>query len=332
MKTASNPSLTLNDILGLLQSDLRLVEEGLQASAQLAVPLARDINQYVHNSGGKRIRPMFLLLSSRLCGFEGEGAIKLGVVVELIHVATLVHDDIIDNAPVRRGHASVNAKWGNQVTVLAGDWLYMTSFSMALQLRNFRVLDLLIDITRKMVEGELLQWQWHRRLDISVQQQLQICERKTADLFSACGALGSMLGNTDRGQEESLRNFGQSLGMAFQLTDDLLDYTSDEETLGKPVLKDLEEGKTTLPIILLMQRATPEEQRFVQEVVQTRTFSAENKKEIIRLVNDYGTLSELRCRAEQHADQARTALLSFPDSVYREALLTLTEMVMARDR
>ncbi|MDA2929006.1 polyprenyl synthetase family protein [Acidobacteria bacterium AH-259-O06] len=332
MKTASDVSLTPNDIFRLLESDLQKIEVGLKKSAKSAFPLVNDINKYLHNSGGKRFRPIFLLLSSKLCGFEGEPAIALGVVVELIHVATLVHDDIIDNADVRRGRPSVNAKWGNQVSVLAGDWLYMTSFSLALKLRNFRVLDLLIGITRKMVEGELMQLEKHGRTNISIGEQLEISQRKTADLFSACSGLGAILGNADAEKEEKLRSYGRSIGMAFQLIDDLLDYTSNEDTLGKPVLKDLEEGKTTLPIIYLMQRAKPEEQNFVREVVRTRNFTLENKREIIQLVCSYGALNDLKNLAEQYAVQAKRTLLGFTDSIYREALLQLTEFVVTRDK
>ena len=331
MKTASQAPHTLSDILKLCDEDLQKVEAGLVVSAKSALPLVDDINKYLHKSGGKRFRPLFLLLSSRLCGFKGESVMSAGVVVELIHVATLVHDDIIDDAYVRRGRPSVNAKWGNQVTVLAGDWLYMTSFALALELRNFRVLDTLISITRKMVEGELMQLEQSGRLDISMEKQLEICERKTADLFSGCGRLGAILAGVGPKEEKRLASCGRSLGMAFQLIDDLLDYTSSEDTLGKPVLKDLQEGKATLPIICLMQRATQEEVKFIREVFIQKDFTRENREEIVRLVGAYGVLEECRHQAEKYVFRAKDQLLEFPDSIYREAMIKLAELVITRE-
>jgi len=214
---------------------------------------------------------------------------------------------------------------------LMGDWLYMTSFYLALKLKNFRVLNLLIDVTRKMVEGELIQWEQYGRIDLSVEEQLEICRRKTAHLFSGCGRLGAILADMDEQQEEKLGTYGHSVGMAFQLTDDLLDYTSNEDTLGKPVLKDLEEGKITLPIIYLMERADQKEQDFVRDVVRTQDFSTANKKRIMELVRAYGTLNEVQSLAEEYARKAKTAMLDFPDSIYREALLNFADFVIDRE-
>ena len=251
--------------------------------------------------------------------------------MELIHVATLVHDDIIDNSDVRRGRPSVNAQWGNQITVLMGDWLYMTSFQIAMKERSMRILDLLIDITRKMVEGELLQLELEGRMDVTEQQQLQISLYKTAYLFSGCGRLGAMLGNMDPAREEGLALYGRSLGMAFQLVDDQLDYTSAQKDMGKPVLKDLEEGKMTLPIIFMLRRARPAEKDFVRQVIRQHDFSAANKQEILGLVWKYGALDELKLRARGYAQQARDALVVFPDSIYRDALLQVPDFVLNRN-
>lgn len=331
MKTASEVSFTPRDIFRLVEEDLGKVEARLKEMSPSAVPVINDINNYVHDSGGKRLRPAIVLLSSRLCGAEGDAPIQLGVVVELIHAATLIHDDIIDGAELRRGLPSVNARWGNPITVLVGDWLYMTAFHLALALRDFRILDLLIGITRKMVEGELMQLACNWRVDISVEQQLEICSRKTADLFSGCSRLGAFLAGTDSGRENRLGVYGRSLGMAFQLVDDILDYTSNETVLGKPVLKDLEEGKATLPIIYLMQRADRAERRFIERVVQAQDFSSENKKKIIRLVRAYQTLAETQTLAERFAQEARSTLLDFPDSIYKEALLKVPEFILNRN-
>jgi len=330
MKSAYGVSPTLNEIFSLVEVDLQKVELSLKANAGSALPLVNDINEYLHDSGGKRFRPLLLLLCSKMCDADDDSAIRLSVVIELIHVATLVHDDIIDNASVRRGRPSVNAKWGNQVTVLMGDWLYMTSFSLALELRDFRILDLLIDITRGMVEGELLQFQQQGGTDISADEQLEICHRKTAHLFSGCGRLGAILGNVDLNKERRLEAYGHAVGMAFQLIDDLLDYNSDEDTLGKPVLKDLEEGKTTLPIIYLLQRADSAEQEFIRGVVANRDFTPKNKSRIIELVHSYETLEDVVKLAMEYSLQAKQALSDFPDSIYREALLRFPEFVIDR--
>ena len=331
MNVQSTDHLTLKDILALVASDLVEVETRLNSEISSAVPLVNDINRYLHTSGGKRLRPAVLLLTSKLCGGSSEAALQLSVVVELIHVATLVHDDIIDYSLVRRGRPSVNARWGNQITVLMGDWLYMTSFQVALKERKLKILDLLIDITRKMVEGELMQLEQERCMDTSSEQQLAICLHKTACLFSGCGRLGGILGNTEKVQEEGLGLYGRSLGMAFQLIDDMLDYTSDQGAMGKPVLKDLEEGKMTLPIIFMLRQAKSVEKDFVRKVIQSRDFSKANKQEILRLVNEHRALEELRSLAGMYAQQAQSSLEVFPDSIYRNALLKLPEFVLNRD-
>ncbi|MEE8349215.1 MAG: polyprenyl synthetase family protein [Acidobacteriota bacterium] len=332
MKTVSSVSLTPHDIFKLVEADLQEVEISLKAESKASSTLVNDINEYLHNSGGKRVRPVLLLLSAKLCGFEGKATQLVGSVVELIHVATLVHDDIIDDADIRRGQPSVNATWGNQVTVLMGDWLYMTSFRQALELRNFRVLDVLIGITREMVEGELIQLEQQGRWDLSVEEHLEVCRRKTAHLFAGCSRLGAILAEVGTDLEDKLYEFGHALGMAFQLTDDLLDYTSNEDTLGKPVLKDLVEGRTTLPIIHLMQQANGEEQEFIRDVIQTQNFIPQNKQRIIDLVQKYGALKGSQKLAEDYIRQAKRALSAFPDSIYRDALMSLAELVMDRKK
>jgi octaprenyl-diphosphate synthase len=207
----------------------------------------------------------------------------------------------------------------------------MTSFRLALDLKDFRILGLLIDITRKMVEGELLQLDQNGRADISVEDQLEICRRKTAHLFGGCGRLGGMLGKVGPELEQKIEQYGSSLGMAFQLIDDLLDYTSSESVLGKPVLKDLEEGRVTLPITYLMQRATAREKEFVRSVIRNKDFSRENKGRIIELVKAYETGNELKQLAEKYAADAKACLAGFPDSVYRDALLRIPDFVTTRE-
>lgn len=323
--------LNRQEILQLVRKDLAKVERDLLGLGGSSLPLVRKINQHLHSSGGKRLRPAVLLLCAKACHYSGPGSITLGAVVELIHVATLVHDDVIDRSLIRRGRASANAKWGNEVTVLAGDWLYMTSFQLALQLRNFRILDILIDVTRTMVEGELLQLEHNWNLEVSAEDHLEICSRKTACLFSSCARLAGVLAEVDSSREEQLAEYGRCLGLAFQLTDDLLDYTSDQETLGKPVLKDLKEGKITLPVIYLLQRANSEEREFLQSVVGERNFSQQNKNRIITLVHKHEALTSLQELANQFARKAVACCAHLPDSIYRDALLSIPEFIMHRE-
>ena len=332
MRLSGNTEVASRPIFELIERELEEVEVQLKTEAVSPLSLVEEMNSYLHESGGKRLRPSLLLLLTKLLGVEGSEPIRLGAVVELIHVATLVHDDIIDNSNVRRGRKSVNAKWGNEVTVLFGDWLYMTAFWVALKQQNFRVLDILIDITRKMVEGELLQLQQNYRFDISMDDHLRICWHKTAHLFSGCGRLGAILGEADLKTEDCLADYGESLGMAFQLVDDLLDYTSSEETLGKPVLKDLEEGTVTLPIIHLYQKAGGEERRFLEQVISSREFTEDNKAKIIELVRSYGTLEDSRNLALEYASRAQDLLSSFPPSVYLDALIELPRLIINREK
>lgn len=319
-------------LFDLVQDDLQEVERRLKLEALCKRPLIAEINHYLHDSGGKRLRPALLLLSAHHCGAPAETAIRLGVVVELIHVATLVHDDIIDRADLRRGRPSVNARWGNDVTVLFGDWLYMTAFWIALQERKFEILDILIDVTRRMVEGELIQLERKHRLDITENEYLEICRHKTAYLFSSCAQLGAVAAEQPRELAERMASFGCALGMAFQLTDDLLDFTADESVLGKPVLKDLEEGNITLPFIEMMKRAPEEDRRFLQNMVQERRYTPENMRRVMRLVRVTGALRFAQSEAERYAAEASYHLQDLPETVYLKALRALPDLIVHRQK
>src|SRR3984957_1558974 len=228
--------LTAREIFDLVRDDLVLVEEELTRQTATAFLPVSEITSYLLGGGGKRLRPALLLLSARYAGHHGPSAIKLAAVVELLHSATLIHDDVIDSARRRRGRPSANSRWGNHRSVLAGDWLYMQSFHIALQERNFHVLDILIDLTQKMVEGELLQLAKTGRSDVSEGDALTLSTYKTACLFSGCARLGGVLGGLDGEHENALADYGRYSGLAFQLVDDLLDFTASSEQLGKPVL------------------------------------------------------------------------------------------------
>jgi octaprenyl-diphosphate synthase len=324
--------LTPHEIYKLIEEGLAQVEEELARQSSSGIQLIDRIGQYICQSGGKRIRPAILLLGSQMCGYEGPIGPKLGAVIELIHSATLVHDDIIDNASVRRGRASVNAQWGNETTVLMGDWLYMTSFRLALGERHFKVLDILIEVTRKMIEGELIQLAFNGNMDITEEQHLDISMRKTAFLFSACSQIGGVLGSAGEEREELLRLYGLNVGLAFQLVDDVLDLTSDESTLGKPVGSDLKEGKLTLPLIYLMRDGKPHHRQLVQNALCQSNLDAANREAISQLVRDYHTADRVMEKAHEYAQKARACLKDFPACKAREALLSIPDYIVERDR
>src|SRR6266496_430025 len=251
------------EIFELLREDLSAIEREFGRDTLSGVEAITEIGEYLRNGGGKRIRPALLLLSSKLFNYEGRGAVRLGAVVEIIHTATLVHDDIIDEAETRRGRPAANTQWGNSKCVLAADWLYMQAFKIAVQERNFRILDTLIELTQQMVEGELLQMEKLGQL-IPLQEYLDLIFRKTACLFSVCMRLGAILGGATAEQEASLGQYGHNLGMAFQIVDDVLDLTASEEVLGKSVASDLHEGKTTMAVIHALERCTADERKKIE--------------------------------------------------------------------
>jgi octaprenyl-diphosphate synthase len=251
--------------------------------------------------------------------------------VEFIHTATLLHDDNIDEATVRRGKRSVNSRWGNDITVLLGDFLYTKSMSMALSQDNLPVLRLLSDVTLRMIEGELLEIERNGDLRMSEAQHLDIIRRKTADLFAACMSIGAILGDVGEDKRRALTSYGLNLGICFQMVDDLLDFTADEKVLGKPVNNDLREGKLTLPAIFTLQRAGAEGLEKVRAVLDDRGFARVPAQEIARLARDCGALGEARALAERYAEAARHDLQAFERSRYREALAVLPDFILARD-
>ena len=256
----------------------------------------------------------------------------MAAVVEIIHTAaTLVHDDIIDGADVRRGRPSANSRWGNHMSVLAGDWMYMQAFQIALRERNFRILDSLINLTQLMVEGELAQLEKLGRIDISEQEHTELVHRKTAGLFSVCAQLGAVVANETPERERDLVEFGRNLGMAFQLVDDLLDFTADEATLGKPVCSDLREGKVTLPVIHTLERCTPEERGLIATVVAEKSFLSVSQQRIIELIERYDAPNFVKRRARVYTDRALDHLSRFPESPYKRALQAVPEFVLNRE-
>jgi len=328
----STPS-TINgkEIFELLHDDLQAIEREFGRDTVSNVSAITEIGEYLRAGGGKRLRPALLLLSSKLFNYHGTGAVRLGAVVEIIHTATLVHDDIIDEAQTRRGRPAANTRWGNSKCVLAGDWLYMQSFKIAVQERNFRVLDALIELTQQMVEGELLQMEKLGKL-ITLDEHFDLIFRKTACLFSVCMRLGAILGGATPEQEEAAGTYGRNLGMAFQIVDDVLDLTASESVLGKPVASDLREGKVTMAVIYALERCTPAERTKIATILRDRAFNGVTHADILEILNRYGALEAANARAAQYADAARKAICTFPDSEIKRALLWAPDFVIAREK
>jgi octaprenyl-diphosphate synthase len=327
-------ALTAKEIFDLIKDDLGRVEEQIALESVASVEAITLIGRQLQASGGKRLRPSLLLLTSKLVSGEAAAspnAIRLGAVVEMVHAATLVHDDVIDAAETRRGRPSTNAQWGNHTSVLAGDWLYMQAFQLALRERNFRVLDILIGLTQMMVEGELIQLERIGRLEVSEADYMELVDRKTAGLFSACARLGALVGGADPAAEERLGDFAWNLGMAFQLVDDVLDFTAREKTLGKPVGGDLREGKVTLPLIYALERATADERAAVAAILKDRSYDKVPFRHVLNLIEKRQGIERAKERASAFTAKAREVIASFAESPYQRALYAVTELVTDRD-
>ncbi len=319
------------EVFDLLRDDLVALEDEFGRDTVSNVRAITEIGEYLRAGGGKRIRPALLLLSAKLLNYEGRGAVRLGAVVEIIHTATLVHDDIIDDAKSRRGRPAANTQWGNSKCVLAGDWLYMQAFKIAVQERNFRILDTLIELTQQMVEGELLQIEKLGKL-ITLDEHMDLIFRKTACLFSVCMRLGAILAGASPEQESALAKYGHDLGMAFQIVDDVLDLTASEDVLGKPVASDLREGKVTMAVIHALERCTAHERSQIEKILKDRAFNGVTHADILQILQRYGSLEAATSRAGQYAESACKSICFFPDSEIKRALLWAPEFVVAREK
>jgi octaprenyl-diphosphate synthase len=322
---------TAKEVFDLLRDDLAAIEQELGRDSASGVSTITEIAEYLRGGGGKRIRPTLLLLSAHSLGYTGLGAIRLGAVVEMVHTATLVHDDIIDGADTRRGRPSANATWGNEKCVLAGDWLYMQAFRVALEEKNLRILDLLIGLTQQMVEGELLQIQKLGRA-ISEAEYYDLIYRKTACLFSVSMRLGAVLAGASEAQEASLGTYGRAVGLAFQIVDDVLDLTASEEALGKPVASDLREGKTTLAVIHSIDHGTAQDRQAIQRILDDRGFERVSREELQQILARNGSVEYAMAAAVRSAHESRQALATLADSDFKRALLWAPDFVVAREK
>lgn len=324
------------EVFDLLRDDLAAVEREFANQSDSPVRVVTDIATYLIAGGGKRIRPLLLLLAARSLGCESDSRIRMGSVVEMLHTATLVHDDIIDEAETRRGRPSSNTTWGNAKCVLAGDWLYMQAFQTALAERNFRILDLLISLTQEMVEGELLQMEKLGHL-INEEEYFDLIYRKTACLFKVSMQLGAVLAaGSDNGSyapyEEAMGEYGRNLGLAFQIVDDVLDLTADEDRLGKPAASDLREGKATLAVIHALERGTGADREAIRTVLAERRFATVTHAEILEILQRHGSLAYAMDTACAYAEAARQSITELPESEFKRALLWVPGFVTSRDR
>ncbi|WP_263365146.1 polyprenyl synthetase family protein [Edaphobacter bradus] len=326
---------TASEVFDLLRDDLAAIEQEFSRQSASNVAVITDIAQYLIAGGGKRIRPLLLLLSAKALGCTSHSRIRLGAVVEMLHTATLVHDDIIDEADTRRGRPSSNTTWGNSKCVLAGDWLYMQAFSAALEERNFHVLDLLISLTQQMVEGELLQIEKLGHL-INEEEYFDLIYRKTACLFKVSMQLGASITPHTFGDpaeiELQLGEYGRNLGLAFQIVDDVLDLTATEDVLGKPVASDLREGKATLAVIHALERGTGADREAIRTVLADRSFVQVSHPQILEILQRHGSIDYAMDTACAYAEAARQSIADLSLSDAKRALLWVPGFVTSRDR
>ncbi len=332
MQPSSSPP-DLAQLFEPIRDDLERVDQAFLRHIDSRVELIPEIGRYLQASGGKRVRPAVMLMAARLAGdTTGEMAVLYASVIEFIHTATLVHDDIIDDSELRRGRLAVHSRWGNNITVLLGDYLYIKSLGMALTYDRVDILRVLCDVTLKMIEGELYQLTKNGDLDITEDEYFDIIRRKTAYLFAGSAKMGGMIGTISAEREQALWEYGFNLGVSFQLVDDLLDYTADQAALGKPTGGDLREGKVTLPLILLRQVAEAEARPLIEQVARGEAVAEEAWRQLCGLLHEYDIIPQVVRRADEYADLARAQLRQFPESREREALLGLADFVLARDR
>jgi len=331
------PTPTLEQVLkervaGLVGEDLEAVEVEIHRELYSPVPLVQEMGGYIARAGGKRLRPILLLLAARLAGYRGPRGVRLACVVELLHTATLIHDDVVDQAPLRRGRPSANAQWGDDASLLVGDHLYAKSFAMLVRDNDRAVMETLARSTVSMTEAEVVQLERKRSGFTSEADYLRIITQKTASFMSACCRIGALLGGLPSGQVEALTRYGLDIGVAFQISDDALDFVADQDRLGKAIGADLREGKRTLPLIVMLERlALPEAER-VRALLRRPGLVPAEIEEIRRLVVEHEGVEYARARAHTYAQAAKADLEGFPSSEERETLALVADFVVDRDR
>jgi octaprenyl-diphosphate synthase len=331
------PTPTLEQVLkervaALVGDDLAAVEREIRRELDSPVALIQEMGGYIAGAGGKRLRPILLLLAARLAGYRGPRAVRLACVVEMLHTATLIHDDVVDQAPLRRGRPSANAQWGDDASVLVGDHLYSKSFAMLVHDNDRAIMETLARATVSMTEAEVFQLQLKRSGMTAEPDYVRIITQKTASFISACCRIGALLGGCPPAQTEALTRYGLDIGVAFQISDDSLDFVADQERLGKAVGADLREGKRTLPLIAMLERVRAAEAERVRALLRRRALEPAEIEEIRRLVLEHDGVEYARTRAHAYAQAAKADLDVFPPSEERETLVLVADFVVDRDR
>jgi octaprenyl-diphosphate synthase len=324
--------MTIKEIWKYYKDDLALAEEEINKTLNVVLPAVSMVGKHLLMSGGKRIRPFLAILCSKMFGYNGEKAGILACSVESIHTASLLHDDVVDGASIRRGLPSAHSLWGNQVVILVGDFLYSNALRLANSLKSQKIMDALSNATTRMSEGELIQLSKKGNPDISENDYMKIIKGKTAILISAACSGGAVIGNASHEQEDALSVFGLKFGLAFQIADDILDYMADEKMLGKSLGKDLEEGKITLPLIYLLREASHDEREKVKLIIRGEQFSKSELSYILGLLNKYNSIQQSYERAAAFLEEAKRELDIFEDSVEKTALLTVSDYALRRGK
>ena len=329
-RPSANQPMQIQEVFDLIHDDVKLMEEGFKRSLSSNVPLVGKVSEYILNSGGKRFRPMVFLLVARLCKYRGERHIPLAGVVEFIHTATLLHDDVVDNATLRRGKKSANTVWGNSASVLVGDYILSKAFAIAVANSDMNVLNVLSQTTTSMAEGEVLQLAKHNDLTMSEQEYLDIVTNKTGVLLSAAARIAAIISDVTYEKEVALINYGLDLGIAYQLMDDSLDYISTDEDLGKGIGNDLREGKVTMPLIHANRNATEMERKLLKETIEAKELTDERLADVLEIINRYKGIEYTVQRATKHIEDAKQSLTSFDSSINKTALMTVADFVIER--
>ena len=320
--------MSMESIYNPVRKDFEKVNELIHEQLSSHVPLVEHIGHYIVDSGGKRLRPLLVLLSTGALGYRGEQHASLAAVIEFLHTATLLHDDVVDTSELRRGRTTANARWGNAPSVLVGDFLYSRSFQMMVEMGSMRVMQLLSDATAVIAEGEVLQLVNSRNPDLTEEQYMTVIHNKTAMLFQAASHSASVLAEADAATEAALRDYGCHLGLAFQIVDDVLDYQGDPQAMGKNVGDDLAEGKATLPLIHAMATGTPDQKTLIRRAI--RDGGLDNLAAILEAVQATGALEYSLERAGEHAHKARASLENLPESSHRDAMFHLIDLAVDR--
>ena len=322
--------MKIEAVYKMVARDLKAVDRELDRNIQSEIALVPTMGRYILNSGGKRFRPLLLILSARLCGYKGKEHIQLACILEFIHTATLLHDDVVDNAKIRRGNSSANTIWGNQASILIGDLFFAQSFSLIAQTRNWRLLKVLTEATTKLAQGEVLDLITEGDLSSDETGYLTTIAFKTASLIKAACHVGAILGDVDSKKEKGMKGFGNNLGIAYQLMDDTLDYISTEEELGKTIGKDLEEGKVTLPLIHTLQKSSPKDREFIIATLSKENLTKKSLITVLDLIEQYQGIQYTAQRAKEYALKAKEELKIFAPSPEKRALVAIADYVLER--